>query len=245
MSGSPPHADEDPDVADARQRALNPNSEAAGRVVNLRKVYPGSRHFFKVTPSKLAVDDLSLTLSEGRLFALLGQNGAGKSTTCSMLSGMLRMNSGDATLYGYSVKHEIHAIRKIMVFAGNTMSFSAISTLSITSRLYSSIKGLSRSQITKVAEERLKAVRLWNVRTRLVSGYSGGMKRRLSVVIATLGDPKVIFLDEVSIDFFGLLCNSKLAADSSTPSQRRVWTRLIEDTFGRSWKCLRRVELRF
>jgi ABC-type multidrug transport system ATPase subunit len=62
--------------------------------------------------------------------------------------------------------------------------------------LYAGLKGVPEADIPKLAEERLKAVRLWNVRHRPARTYSGGMKRRLSVIISTLGNPKVLFLDE-------------------------------------------------
>lgn len=62
--------------------------------------------------------------------------------------------------------------------------------------MYAGLKGVPISKMRALAEERLTAVRLWDVRHRPTRAYSGGMKRRLSVVIATLGDPKVVFLDE-------------------------------------------------
>jgi ABC-type multidrug transport system ATPase subunit len=62
--------------------------------------------------------------------------------------------------------------------------------------LYAGLKGVPDSAIRALTKERLQAVRLWEVRHKPARTYSGGMKRRLSVIIATLGDPKVVFLDE-------------------------------------------------
>ncbi|CAG8565940.1 2194_t:CDS:2 [Paraglomus brasilianum] len=92
---------EDEDVAAERLVAFDPSQDVALRICNLRKVYRQS-WLYKSKLDKVAVRDLCLALKEGKCLALLGQNGAGKSTTMNILSGLTPATSGDALLYGYS-----------------------------------------------------------------------------------------------------------------------------------------------
>ncbi|TPX64598.1 hypothetical protein SpCBS45565_g05755 [Spizellomyces sp. 'palustris'] len=192
--GSTPPADEDPDVADERKKALDETYHAAVRIINLRKVYRNG--FVRRKEDKVAVKDLCLNFEEGKLLALLGQNGAGKSTTMNILSGLTPATSGDALMYNLSVRSQMPEIRNIMgVCPQHDILFDDL-TAEEHIRLYAGLKGVRKDTWTALVEERLKAVRLWKVRTQRAGTYSGGMKRRLSLVISTIGDPKIIFMDE-------------------------------------------------
>ncbi|KAF9918705.1 ATP-binding cassette sub- A member 1 [Lobosporangium transversale] len=187
--------DEDEDVKTERNMALDPNYDTAARICNLQKVFQES--MFRKSPlDKIAVKDLCLTLQEGKLLALLGQNGAGKSTTMNMLSGLTKSTGGDAVFYGLSMNNEMAEIRSLMgVCPQHDILFGDL-TAKEHIELYAGLKNVPKHEIPKLTEERLKAVRLWKVKDKLSHTYSGGMKRRLSMVISTLGDPKIIFLDE-------------------------------------------------
>ncbi|KAG0057974.1 ATP-binding cassette sub- A member 1 [Linnemannia elongata] len=112
-SDLPIEDEDDEDVAVERGLALDSNYETAARICNLQKVFRESA-FRKSPLDKIAVKDLCLTLQEGKLLALLGQNGAGKSTTMNMLSGLTRSTGGDATFYGLSMNSEMAEIRSMM-----------------------------------------------------------------------------------------------------------------------------------
>ncbi|KAK6097421.1 hypothetical protein MT418_003039 [Batrachochytrium dendrobatidis] len=183
---------EDSDVLVERSRALSAAFWPAAKIVHLRKVY--TSYFGK--EEKIAIKDLCLTFEEGKLLALLGQNGAGKSTTMNILSGLTPSTLGDGYMYGYSVFYQMHHIRKIMgVCPQHDVLFP-----DLTARehiyLYAGLKGVPRDQWDILVDERLHAVRLLKVADHRSKTYSGGMKRRLSLVISTLGDPKIVFLDE-------------------------------------------------
>ncbi|KAI8053322.1 hypothetical protein BDF22DRAFT_683893 [Syncephalis plumigaleata] len=186
---------EDEDVRLERTIATDLSIASAIRVLGLRKLYHNSL-FRRSSKDKVAVQNLSLALREGELFALLGQNGAGKSTTMNILSGLTPPTRGDAYVYGFSVRHQMSQIRRILgVCPQHDLLFNDLSAVEHIA-LYAGLKGVPNADIHALTEERLQAVRLWEVRHKPARTYSGGMKRRLSVIIATLGDPKVIFLDE-------------------------------------------------
>ncbi|KAG0343839.1 ATP-binding cassette sub- A member 1 [Podila humilis] len=186
---------DDDDVIEERANTLDSDFNTSARICNLQKVFQESA--FKKSPlDKIAVKDLCLTLQDGKLLALLGQNGAGKSTTMNMLSGLTKSTGGDALFYGLSMNTEMAEIRSMMgVCPQHDILFGDL-TAEEHIKLYAGLKNVPQHEIPQLTEDRLKAVRLWKVKDRLSHTYSGGMKRRLSMVISTLGDPKIIFLDE-------------------------------------------------
>ncbi|KAJ1550934.1 ATP-binding cassette sub- A member 1, partial [Nowakowskiella sp. JEL0078] len=176
---------EEAGVRAERNRVQLPDSEGEIKLINLHKKYGRS---------KTAVRSLSVGFSEGQVLALLGQNGAGKSTTINMLSGMTPPSGGDALVYGLSIKHRMTEIRKLMgVCPQHDILFEDL-TAREHIQLYAGLKGVPNSEVEGLIKSRLTAVRLLKVENQRAGTYSGGMKRRLSLVISTLGDPKVVFL---------------------------------------------------
>ena len=174
-----PVAEEDANVLAARQAALDPSTPAAVRVINLRKVYLGGG-----AGRKVAVNNFTLALEEGKLLALLGQNGAGKATTMSMLSGLTPSSQGDATMFGYSVSEDIFEIRqRLGICPQHDVLFDDL-TAKEHIELYAGLKGVPFAAVERLLVERLEAVKLTTVKDVRAVTYSGGMKRRLSLVIA-------------------------------------------------------------
>ena len=104
----------DEDVANERNSALNSNYWPYVKIANLRKEYFSRAGWKCQGVNKIAVQHSSITFEQGKLLALLGQNGAGKSTTIAMLSGLTPATDGDALIGGYSVQKQILEIRNIM-----------------------------------------------------------------------------------------------------------------------------------
>ncbi|KAJ3287593.1 ATP-binding cassette sub- A member 1 [Borealophlyctis nickersoniae] len=114
----------------------------------------------------------------------------------SMLSGLTPPSSGDALIYNFSVKSQMHRIRHIMgVCPQHDILFDDLTAREHV-ELYAGLKGVPKEEWGPLVEERLKAVKLENVKDKRAGTYSGGMKRRLSLVISTIGDPKIVFMDE-------------------------------------------------
>jgi len=181
----------DEDVAIENERVASGAADDSLIVVNdLTKVYDNG---------KRAVDHLSLGVPAGECFGLLGINGAGKTTTMSVLTAEFPPTTGDALLDRYSVTFQPEKTRQRI---GYCPQFDAHFT-NMTGRehieLYAAIKGLPKSAIKGAVASKLAEVGLSEYDgNRLSSQYSGGMKRKLSVAIATIGSPPIVFLDEPS-----------------------------------------------
>jgi len=148
---------------------------------------------------KIAVNGMTLGIPAGQCFGLLGINGAGKTTTMSMLTAEFPPTSGDASLASFSVTNNPEETRRRI---GYCPQFDA-HFMNMTGRehveLYASIKGIPKDLITAAARSKLAEVGLNEYDSdRLSSQYSGGMKRKLSVACATIGNPQIVFLDEPS-----------------------------------------------
>ena len=161
----PRAADEDDDVYDARQRALDPNraGEYAVRLLQLRKEYKVGGLWGKHKKVKVAVDGSSWPIEQGKLLALLGQNGAGKTTSINMLCGFTPPTSGDAYMFGYSIRNDMDTLRSMM---GVCPQFDILFR-DLTARehieLFCGIKDIPADLVDTIVQERLEAVRLWKV----------------------------------------------------------------------------------
>ncbi|KAF9671485.1 hypothetical protein SADUNF_Sadunf12G0052600 [Salix dunnii] len=185
---------------DAKDGTVNP--DVAVQVRGLSKIYPGVTQIScckcKKTSAYHAVRGLWVNFTKDQLFCLLGPNGAGKTTTMNCLTGITPVTGGDALVYGHSVRSTIgmSGIRKIIgVCPQFDILWDALSGEEHL-HLFASIKGLPPASIKSVAQESLAKVKLTESARVRSRSYSGGMRRRLSVAIALLGDPKLVILDE-------------------------------------------------
>ncbi|KAL7749979.1 hypothetical protein RI367_004494 [Sorochytrium milnesiophthora] len=172
--------------------ALDPELVHQSRSSSSVIVQSMTKQFGKLT----SVNDISMTLRKGRCLALLGHNGAGKSTLINMLSGLLSPTSGNAYVFGHALTHGAAPIQRAL----GTCSQDDIQYPELSARehlrLYARFKGIPTSELKEYIDERLDLVGLLPHADQLVGEYSGGMKRRLSIVSAGIGDPQFIILDE-------------------------------------------------
>jgi ABC-type multidrug transport system ATPase subunit len=167
-----------------------------------------------------AVDGLNLDLFEGEIFCLLGHNGAGKSTTISMLTNLISIDEGDATLFGVSVRSQpAEVMRSMGVCLQQNILLDEL-TVEEHMRLFAGIRGVPSPTLEASVTNLLTSVNLNTQRSQMAKTLSGGQKRRLCTAMAFLGDPKIVFLDEPTT---GL-----------DPSARRsLWTFLKQQRAGR------------
>ncbi len=147
----------------------------------------------------VAVDKVDLSIMQGELFALLGVNGAGKTTTIKMLSCLIKPTSGEATLLGDDIISKPHAVKeKINISPQETAvaaNLSVIENLQFLARIY----GQDKETANKNSHEIAKKFGLENQLNKKVKHLSGGMQRRLSIAMALISNPQVLFLDEPTL----------------------------------------------
>ncbi len=146
-----------------------------------------------------AVDDLSFEVEAGELFGLLGPNGAGKTTTIKILTGLLKPTSGEAKVGGYDLKKSIGKIKEMIGVCPQEPAFYPYLTGRENVELFGNLHGMSKTKIKERAEELLAKVGLVEGATRKAGKYSGGMVRRISLVMALINDPDIAFLDEPTV----------------------------------------------
>ena len=146
-----------------------------------------------------AVDHLNLRVEEGEIFALLGVNGAGKTTTVRMLSGLLKPDSGDATLLGRSILREPAAVKQILNVSPQETAVARNLTVRENLMLIAQIYGFSKQESAARTAQLLDALELGSVCTRKAGTLSGGYQRRLSIAMALVSRPKILFLDEPTL----------------------------------------------
>jgi ABC-2 type transport system ATP-binding protein len=146
--------------------------------------------------AKVVLDGIDLDVAEGTVFALLGPNGAGKTTAVQILSTLIRADAGTVRVAGHDLAREPGSVRAVI---GVTGQFSAVDEL-LSGRenllLMADLLHLGKAAGRGRADELLALFELTDAASKLVSTYSGGMRRRLDLAMTLVGAPKVIFLDE-------------------------------------------------
>ncbi|GAB0494154.1 hypothetical protein MMPV_005444 [Pyropia vietnamensis] len=180
------------DVAEERMRSLaaGDGSTTSGVVIqDLVKVFPGD-------PPKRAVDGLSLIISQDSVFGLLGANGAGKSSTIAILTGLLSPTSGNVFINGTPISSDVRGVHRGLGVCPQHDVLWGTLTGEEHLVLYARLKGVK--DVSAAVAAGLASVELTEAAKRQVKKYSGGMKRRLSVAIAFIGNPSIVLLDEPS-----------------------------------------------
>lgn len=148
---------------------------------------------------KTAVDALDLTVKQGELFALLGVNGAGKTTTVKMLSGLLAPTSGDAEILGYSLVSQTQEVKSRINLSPQETAVAPKLTARENLELIAGIYGSTRKEAKEKAAAMLEEFHMQEVAGQRVGTLSGGWQRRLSIAMALISQPQILFLDEPTL----------------------------------------------
>ncbi|RHZ01207.1 hypothetical protein DYB26_007813, partial [Aphanomyces astaci] len=163
------------------------------QLCGLRKTFPTDDN---TICDKVAVHALDLTMYAGQITALLGHNGAGKSTTISMLTGLYPPSGGDATVFGKSIRTHMDELRGSMgVCPQHDVLYDDL-TVHQHLELYAALKNVPADDVQTQVNGLVAEVGLTEKRHVIVRKLSGGQKRKLSVAIALIGNSRVVFLDE-------------------------------------------------
>ena len=146
-----------------------------------------------------AVDGLNLTVRPGELFALLGVNGAGKTTTIKMLSCLTRPTAGDAFLNGHSVVSDAVAVKNIIGVSPQETAVAPNLSVKENLELMCGVHGLGRETRERKLAALSAQLHLDEVLHRRAGKLSGGWQRRLSIAMALISEPEILFLDEPTL----------------------------------------------
>ena len=163
------------------------------RTVDLTKKYKGCT----------AVDQLNLQIRKGELFALLGVNGAGKTTAVKMLSCLTQPTSGDAFLNGKSICKEAATVKSFIAVSPQETAVAPALTVRENLELICGVHGFERKRKQAKISELTQRLGLASVLNRKAGKLSGGWQRRLSIAMALISEPEILFLDEptLGLDF--------------------------------------------
>ena len=153
------------------------------------------QHLCKQYGEKRAVNDVTATLSPG-VYGLLGANGAGKSTLMRMICGVLKPTSGYIRLNGKTIEDLGERYYAQLGYMPQDFGFYPDFTAREFMRYMAAVKGIDRRKVKSRTEELLHMVNLTEAADKKVKSYSGGMKQRLGIAQAMLGDPHILILDE-------------------------------------------------
>ncbi|HEY7197085.1 MAG TPA: ATP-binding cassette domain-containing protein [Gaiellaceae bacterium] len=143
-----------------------------------------------------ALDGVSFEVREGEVFGLLGPNGAGKSTTVRILATLTRLDGGRASVAGHDVLRDPVAVRRSIGYVSQQSGVDRAATGRENLTLQGHVQGLRGTDLTDRVDQLLGLLGLSEAADRIVSGYSGGMKRRLDVGLGLVHRPHVLYLDE-------------------------------------------------
>ncbi len=147
----------------------------------------------------LAVDNLSLTIKKGELFALLGPNGAGKTTTIKVLCGLLKASGGRVRVGGFDVQTHMGNIKSMIGVCPQEGSIFPFLTGKENVELFGELHGVPKALLKERVSMLLGKLFLEEHAGRLAQKYSGGLIRRVSLAMALVNDPEILFLDEPTV----------------------------------------------
>ena len=159
------------------------------RIEGLRKEYK----------DVVAVDNLTLSVGSGELFSLLGINGAGKTTTIKMLCGLTKPTKGDAFLNGKSICADTAAVKSMIAVSPQETAVAPGLTVDENLALICGVHGFSKEKQTAKIEELSAQLGLQTVMKKKAGKLSGGWQRRVSIAMALISEPEILFLDEPTL----------------------------------------------
>ena len=146
-----------------------------------------------------AVDKLGLEIQQGELFSLLGVNGAGKTTAIKMLSCLTAPTSGDAIVGGYSITKEPEQVKRLIGVSPQETAVAPNLSVKENLELICGIHGFSKEKTNAKVQELSKQFSLNSVLLRKTGKLSGGWQRRVSIAMALISEPRILFLDEPTL----------------------------------------------
>ena len=149
--------------------------------------------------ARTAVDHLELTVGQGECFALLGANGAGKTTTVRMLCGLTAPTEGDALVMGHSIRSDAGEVKRVLSVSPQETAVAPRLTVRENLVLMARLHDMDAKSAARRAEQLMEELSLTDRAKDHAGKLSGGLQRRLSIAMALVSDPQVLFLDEPTL----------------------------------------------
>ena len=149
--------------------------------------------------SKAAVNKISFDVEEDSLFALLGVNGAGKTTTIKMLTGLANPTSGDAMIFGHSIVNEKELVKSFVNLSPQETSIAPNLSVRENLEFMAGIYGMDKEKTARKTQEMIEMFSLQEVEKDKAKTLSGGWQRKVSIAMALITEPKLLFLDEPTL----------------------------------------------
>lgn len=156
-------------------------------------------HLSKTFDTIKAVDDISFEVAEGEIFGFLGPNGAGKTTTISMIAGVLKPDSGKIRINSLDLDSDLKKIKRLMGVVPQEMAFYEELTAKENLLFWGKLQGVRKKKLEERAQYYLEKTGLLGRENEALKKYSGGMKRRINLIIGLIHEPKLLLLDEPTI----------------------------------------------
>jgi len=176
-------------TAEVTESSVKQNDTLAIQTSNLTRIFG----------SLVAVDGINLEIKKGELFAFLGPNGAGKTTTINMLCCLLKPSSGTATVMGYDINKEPYKVKQVIGVSPQDTTLSEHLNSMENLALVGHLHRIDPKKIKAWSKLMLETMGLTDRAKEQVRKFSGGMKRRLSIAMALIHNPQIIFLDEPTL----------------------------------------------
>ncbi len=158
-----------------------------------------TQNLTKKYKDKTVVNNLNLSVDKGEMYALLGVNGAGKSTTIKMLSCLIKPTSGDALLMGKSIKDDETDVKQIISVSPQETSVAPNLTVRENLEFIAGIFGFSKAEAKEKASKMIEDFDMADIEKSRAKTLSGGWQRRLSIAMALISEPEIVFLDEPTL----------------------------------------------
>jgi ABC-2 type transport system ATP-binding protein len=156
-------------------------------------------HLGKKYEDVIALNDFTLKVGKGEVFGLLGPNGAGKTTTINILCGLVKPTSGTATVCSYDVQKESAKVKDLIGVCPQETAIYSYLTGTENLELFGNLHTMKRAALKTRCNMLISKMGLTEDAKRRAGKYSGGMKRRLSLILALINDPQIAFLDEPTV----------------------------------------------
>lgn len=158
-----------------------------------------TRNITKVYDNVRVVDEVSITVKKGEVFSLLGMNGAGKSTLIKMLCGLVKPTSGEGLVLGYDLIQETNQVKKVIAVSPQETAIALNLTVYENLELMAGLNGFTKIERKRKVDDMMNTFSLKPFSNKRSKVLSGGWQRRLSIAMALVSEPDILFLDEPTV----------------------------------------------